>query len=119
MARGRTTDHASAPVQSVTSAPQSNADDQGARMRRYLLAMGIRTVCFVLAIVASGWLRWSLVAAAVVLPYVAVVLANAVGPRLGQAVAPIRQVTEERPALTGVIDEPRIAPPADEPPAPG
>ena len=43
--------------------------------------MGIRTVCFVLAIVTTGPLRWILVAAAVFLPYVAVVLANATDRR--------------------------------------
>ena len=42
--------------------------------------MGIRTVCLALAIfVASGVLRWIFVGLAVVLPYVAVILANA-GP---------------------------------------
>jgi hypothetical protein len=72
-------------------------------MRRYLIAMGLRGLCFVLAIVASGWLRWAFVAGAVVLPYIAVVLANAVGPRFGQAVAPVGAVADERPALRGVI----------------
>lgn len=50
-------------------------------MRKYLISMGIRTVCFVGAAFASGWLRWTLVAAAVVLPLFAVILANAVKPR--------------------------------------
>jgi len=50
------------------------------RTRRYLISMGIRTVCLVLAIfVAHGWLRLIFIAAAIVLPWVAVVLANA-GP---------------------------------------
>ena len=35
-------------VQSVTSAPESLADEQAARIRRYLFTMGIRTTCFVL-----------------------------------------------------------------------
>jgi len=39
--------------------------------------MAIRTVCFIGAIIASGWLRWALVAGAVLLPYVAVIMANA------------------------------------------
>ncbi len=99
------------PVQSVTSAPVSNADDQGLRMRRYLVAMGTRTVCFVLAIVASGWVRWTLVAAAVALPYIAVVLANAVGPRFGHSVAPVRPVVRARTPLTGVVDDPVTAAP--------
>ena len=51
------------------------------RQVRYLLSMGIRTVCFVLAIVTIRPVRWILVAAAVFLPYVAVVLANATDRR--------------------------------------
>lgn len=39
--------------------------------------MAVRTVCFVGAILASGWLRWTLVAGAVLLPYIAVIMANA------------------------------------------
>ncbi len=45
--------------------------------------MGIRTLCFLGAIVVgSGWLRWSLVAAALILPYFAVVMANNSSPRI-------------------------------------
>ncbi len=47
--------------------------------------MGIRTACFLGAVLAAGWLRWSLVAAALVLPYLAVVLANAGRERTGPA----------------------------------
>ncbi|GAA2118722.1 DUF3099 domain-containing protein [Nocardioides bigeumensis] len=60
----------------VTTAPVTAADEQRGRQRRYLISMGIRTVCFVGAVVADGWLRWVLVAAAVVLPYISVVFAN-------------------------------------------
>jgi hypothetical protein len=60
--------------------------------------MGIRTVCFVLAIVTTGPLRWVLVSAAVFLPYVAVVLANAGDRRTVSGPAAFVQV--ERPALT-------------------
>lgn len=38
--------------------------------------MGIRTVSFVLAVIADGWLRWVLVVLAIVLPYLSVVFAN-------------------------------------------
>jgi len=50
-------------------------------MFQYTLTMGIRTVCIVLCIFVRGW--WLLIPAigAVVLPYIAVVLANAVGSR--------------------------------------
>ena len=49
-------------------------------MRRYLISMSVRVVCLVLAIfVLHGALRLIGVALAVVLPWIAVVLANA-GP---------------------------------------
>ncbi|NTW39021.1 MAG: DUF3099 domain-containing protein [Cellulomonadaceae bacterium] len=53
------------------------------RTRRYLLQMTIRVVCFLGAVVVDHWTRWLLLAGAVVLPYVAVVLAN-VGQERGQ-----------------------------------
>ncbi len=62
----------------ITTAATSPQADISARQRRYVISMAIRTVCFVAAIlVGPGWLRWVLVAAAVLLPYVAVVMANA------------------------------------------
>lgn len=38
--------------------------------------MGVRTACFILAFFTGGVLRWVLIAAAFVLPYIAVVAAN-------------------------------------------
>jgi hypothetical protein len=64
-------------VPSITSAPEPLADDQARRTRRYLMQMGFRVVCFIGAYFASGWLRWTMVAIAVVIPYVAVILVNA------------------------------------------
>ena len=62
----------------ITTASTSRDADVSRRQRRYLVSMGIRTACFVGAIlVGSGWLMWTLIAAALVLPYVAVVMANA------------------------------------------
>jgi DUF3099 family protein len=61
----------------ITTAAPSRADDIAARQRRYVISMGVRTVCFIGAVVAEGWLRWILVVAALLLPYVAVVMANA------------------------------------------
>ena len=58
-------------------------DDLGLRMKRYLISMSVRTLCFVLAVVFEGPLRWVFIAFAVFLPYVAVVLANA-----GRSAAP-------------------------------
>jgi len=56
--------------------------DQARRMRRYLIQMGIRVLCFVAAFVAyeiypNPFLVLGFVAAAAVLPYVAVVGVNA------------------------------------------
>lgn len=86
--------HPHEPVYSVTSAPESLRDDQNERMRRYLLSMGIRTVCFLLSVVAIVVLHWTivgwlLVAGAVVLPYVAVVMANATRARPAGTVSPV------------------------------
>lgn len=61
----------------ITTAPEPLGDDIARRARRYLWQMGLRLVCFLLAIVVEGPARWVLLAGAVVLPYIAVVLANA------------------------------------------
>jgi hypothetical protein len=66
----------------ITTAPHNQNDDIDHRRRRYLLSMLIRTLCFVGAVIADGWLRWVLVAGAFVLPYVAVVMANSASPRI-------------------------------------
>ena len=69
-------------VVSITSAPQTYAEEVSARQRRYLISMGIRVACFVGAVaVGPGFLRWLLVIGAVFLPYIAVVMANRVTPR--------------------------------------
>ena len=63
----------------ITNAARSHSDDISARQRRYVVSMGIRTVCFVLAVVFRHVpvLMWVFIIASFVLPYVAVVMANA------------------------------------------
>lgn len=61
----------------ITTARTGRSQDIHRREVRYLISMGIRTVCFVLAIVIQNPVRWAFVGAAFVLPYVAVVIANA------------------------------------------
>jgi hypothetical protein len=62
----------------ITTAASNPEAEITARQRRYVISMTIRTVCFVAAVaVGPGWLRWVLIAAALLLPYVAVVMANA------------------------------------------
>lgn len=80
-------------VQSVTSAPESLREEQSARIRRYLITMGIRTACFLGAVFtatagAPWWVWGTLAVLALVLPYIAVVLANAVSPRVGGRLSP-------------------------------
>ena len=78
---GRPTGHSrrghSEDVQRITSAPAAGHIDRDARFVRYAWQMGIRTVCFILAFFTSGWLQIVFFALAIVLPYIAVVLANA------------------------------------------
>lgn len=64
-------------VYSVTSAQQPLSVDQAWRYKRYLISMAVRLVCFVACILASGWLRWTFFTGALLLPWFAVVLANA------------------------------------------
>ena len=64
-------------VPSISNAPESLAEDQARRTRRYLIQMGIRLVCFLAAVVVHGWFSFVLIGAAIVLPYVAVLLVNA------------------------------------------
>jgi Flp pilus assembly protein TadB len=78
----RTRRGAQAPIRITTASTQAGADI-AKRQRRYLIAMGVRTLCFLavacIAIthVGPGWLPWIFVGGAVLLPYVAVVMANA------------------------------------------
>ncbi len=83
------------PVQSVTSAPESREEEQAKRIHRYLVTMGIRTACFVLAVVVDGWARWVFVAFAAVLPFFAVVLANAVRPRVLGTTTPVGPTADD------------------------
>jgi Flp pilus assembly protein TadB len=65
----------------ITTAAESRRVEQAARQRRYFLAMSIRSICFVGAVLAAlghvAWLWPILIVGALVLPYVAVVMANA------------------------------------------
>lgn len=83
---------------SITGAPKSLQDDVRSRETRYLLSMGLRTACFLLAIFAAdGLLRWVLIVAAVVLPYIAVVMANAGRERKAKTMT--AYVPNDRPEL--------------------
>ena len=66
----------------ITTAPTNHREDLERRRKRYIISMSVRTACFVGAVLIDGWPRWIMVAAALILPYVAVVVANSEGPRI-------------------------------------
>ena len=73
--------HREPEVYTVTDAPRPMSEDIGYRQRRYLISMGVRTLCFVGAVVAAvagapWWLALLMVVGALLLPYVAVIFAN-------------------------------------------
>ena len=61
----------------ITSAQDPLSEEQRGRQRRYFVSMMIRTACFVASIFLPNPYRWISMAGAVLLPYIAVVLANA------------------------------------------
>jgi hypothetical protein len=82
----------------ITTAAPGRDEDTAGRQRRYLISMAVRTLCVVGASVVAmtlgtDWLFWLLVTGAVLLPYVAVVAANAVSR------------ATEGPPLPGVADD--------------
>ncbi|MBM3669144.1 MAG: DUF3099 domain-containing protein [Actinobacteria bacterium] len=98
-------------VHTITGAQRALSDEQTSRTRKYLLSMGIRTACVLGAIIVPGWPRWVLIAGAVVLPYFAVVIANAGKSRdrsgdLGVVPQPQAALPASGAAIEGVIVEP-------------
>lgn len=63
-------------VQSVTGIGQNPEEERKKRMIKYTVAMTVRVICLILGMVVQGWLMWVFFAAAIFLPYIAVVLAN-------------------------------------------
>ncbi len=95
------------PVHQITGARRGLRDDVDNRRRRYLFSMGIRTVCFVAAVmVGDGWLRWVLIGAALVLPYISVVVANSGRERMVVMPEMTDGPVEDRRALDGPAPAP-------------
>jgi len=63
-------------VHRITEARESHTSERDTRVRKYTISMTVRMICFILAFFFEGWLRWVFIAGAVVLPYIAVVVAN-------------------------------------------
>jgi len=89
--------------QSITSLPESPDDGRHRRMIQYGVAMGIRLVCVILCFFVQGWWIALPLAGALLLPYVAVVLANVGTSKTGTVVRPGALVRVSRPKR-GEID---------------
>ena len=91
------------PVYQITGARRGVRDDVNSRTRRYLISMGVRTVCFILAVVTDGWLRWVFIVLALVLPYLSVVFANSGRERIEELPdpeVPAERALDRPPGLT-------------------
>ncbi len=65
-----------ADVQSITNAAVPHSEEMHQRMVKYAVTMGIRMVCLAAIFVFDGWFRIIPIVGAVVLPWVAVMIAN-------------------------------------------
>ena len=61
----------------ITSAQDALSIEQRGRQRRYFISMMVRTACFISTIFLPNPYRWFAMGTAIVLPYIAVVIANA------------------------------------------
>ena len=76
-------------VQSVTSIGVNPEHERRSRMIKYTVAMTVRVICLVVGMFVQGWLMWLCFAAAIFLPYIAVIIANDVRQDGGSAVATV------------------------------
>ncbi len=113
------------PAHLVTEARQSRSAEINQRERRYLVMMGIRVICFVLATVMflnhAGWLSLIPAAGAILLPYFAVVVANARQENGVSEFEPYQPKLPERyvpPAQPGAGRDASTTPGQGQPPAP-
>lgn len=74
---------------SITTAKEGHSDELTSREIRYAISMGLRSVAFVVGVLAwlyvAVWLGAILLVLAVVLPYTSVIIANAGVRRAGDA----------------------------------
>lgn len=87
----------------VTDAQHSHEAESNGRMRQYIVLMAIRLACFFVAALTAGWVRWTAAAGAIVLPWIAVTIANTVRRRFYTdtdeiAGVPTPQALDEEPA---------------------
>lgn len=82
---------------SITTLPASPTQDRQHRLKRYVFTMSVRVLCFVVAVLLHD--VWSVVplVLAGVIPWVAVVVANAGNRQGGDLVQPAGQMQRYRP----------------------
>ena len=88
-------------AQTVTSVAVSASEDRAFRQRVYLISMSLRVVCFLTAILIAGPLplRLVLIGGAILLPYFAVVAANAARRRTDSGPQSLGSHRADRPEL--------------------
>ncbi|MCW4464943.1 DUF3099 domain-containing protein [Glutamicibacter sp. MNS18] len=84
------------PVHRITEAHEAHTVDQSSRVRKYTISMTIRVLCFIAAFFTSGPLQWIMLVGAIVLPYIAVVIANR-GADVTKREPPAEFFTEQAP----------------------
>jgi hypothetical protein len=90
----------------ITDARSPASVEMRSRVRRYTFTMAFRTACFISMVFVDGAMRWVLFACALVLPYIAVIMANQANQRSIRKRANFG-VTADRPQLTAGPAEPR------------
>jgi hypothetical protein len=83
----------------ITDARSPASEELRSRVRRYTITMAFRTACFLAMVFVDGPMRWVLFACALVLPYIAVILANQANQRSIRKRASFN-VPSDRPQLT-------------------
>lgn len=118
------------PVHRITEAHESHTVDHNSRVLKYTISMTIRVICFVAAFFTHGPLQWIMLVGAIVLPYIAVVIANR-GADITKREPPAEFFTErDAPQLSGTTpaaqqpgpepeDEPEVIDGSWVDPAPG
>ena len=95
----------------VTSLPTAPRDEERSRVRTYTITMSIRMLCFLLTVIVTpySWYTWVFAAGAIFLPYIAVVMANAVQARGARPIeSPERMLETTRPPVDAEPEAPRV-----------
>lgn len=93
----RNSEQAGTPIL-ITEAAPSYDDQYAARKRKYIVMMGMRIPCLVLAGVffQTWWLALTFILLSIPLPWVAVLIANDRPPRKAEHVSRYRRLTSAR-----------------------